>query len=70
MRNINNPALQTERLVLLSDKSNMFYQGHTALRSRTRTLTNPVAISMSLGDELHVAGNSDCFYTMTLGAQC
>ena len=27
MRNINNPALQAERLVLLSDKSNLFYQG-------------------------------------------
>ena len=35
MRNINNPALQAERLVLLSDKSNLFYQGHTGLRSRT-----------------------------------
>ena len=31
MRNINNPALQAERLV----KSNLFYQGHTGLRSRT-----------------------------------
>ena len=35
MRNINNPALQAERLVLFSDKSNLFYQGHTGLRSRT-----------------------------------
>ena len=35
MRNINNPALQAERFVLLSDKSNLFYQGHTGLRSRT-----------------------------------
>ena len=35
MRNINNPALQAERLVLLPDKSNLFYQGHTGLRSRT-----------------------------------
>ena len=36
MRNINNPALQAERLVLLSDnKSNLFYQGHTGPRSRT-----------------------------------
>ena len=34
-RNINNPALQAERFVLLSDKSNLFYQGHTGLRSRT-----------------------------------
>ena len=31
MRNINNPALQAERFVLLSDKSNLFYQGHTGL---------------------------------------
>ena len=35
MRNINNPALQAERFVLFSDKSNLFYQGHTGLRSRT-----------------------------------
>ena len=35
MCNINNPALQAERFVLLSDKSNLFYQGHTGLRSRT-----------------------------------
>ena len=35
MRNINNPALQAERFVLLSDKSNLFYQGHTGLRLRT-----------------------------------
>ena len=35
MRNINNPALQAERFVLLSDKNNLFYQGHTGLRSRT-----------------------------------
>ena len=35
MRNINNPALQAERFVLLSDKSNLFYRGHTGLRSRT-----------------------------------
>ena len=35
MCNINNPALQAERLVLLSDKNNLFYQGHTALRSCT-----------------------------------
>ena len=35
MRNINNPALQAERFVLLSEKSNLFYQGHTVLRSRT-----------------------------------
>ena len=35
MRNINNLALQAEHLVLLSDKSNLFYQGHTALHSRT-----------------------------------
>ena len=35
MRNINNPALQAERFVLLSNKSNLFYQGHTGLRSRT-----------------------------------
>ena len=35
MRNINNPALQAESFVLLSDKSNLFYQGHTGLRSRT-----------------------------------
>ena len=34
-RNINNPALQAERFVLLSDKSNLFYQAHTGLRSRT-----------------------------------
>ena len=34
MRNINNPALQGERFVLLSDKSNLLYQGHTGLRSR------------------------------------
>ena len=34
-RNINNRALQAERLVLLFDKSNLFYQGHTGLRSRT-----------------------------------
>ena len=34
MRNINNPALQAERFVLLSNKSNLFYQGHTGLRSR------------------------------------
>ena len=33
MRNINNPALQAERLVLLSDKSNLVYQGYTGLRS-------------------------------------
>ena len=37
MRNINNPAFQAERFVLLSDKSNLFYQGHTGLRSRTVT---------------------------------
>ena len=35
MRNIYNPALQAERFVLMSDKSNLFYQGHTGLRSRT-----------------------------------
>ena len=35
MRNINNPALQAERFVLLSDKGNLFYQGHTGLRSHT-----------------------------------
>ena len=36
MHNINNPpALQSERLVLLSDKNNLFYQGHTGFRSRT-----------------------------------
>ena len=34
-RNINSHALQAERFVLLSDKSNLFYQGHTGLRSRT-----------------------------------
>ena len=31
----NSPALQAERFVLLFDKSNLFYQGHTGLRSRT-----------------------------------
>ena len=31
MRNTNNPTLQVERLVLLSDKSNQVYQGHTGL---------------------------------------
>ena len=35
LRNINNPALQAERLVLLSNKSNMFHQGHTGLSSMT-----------------------------------
>ena len=35
LRNINNPALQAERLVLLSNKSNLFYQGHTGLSSST-----------------------------------
>ena len=35
MRNINNPDLQTERLILFSDKSKLFYQGHTGLRSCT-----------------------------------
>ena len=35
MRNINNPALQAERLVLLPDKSNLFYQGQAGLRSHT-----------------------------------
>ena len=35
MRNIDNPALQAERLVLLSRKSNLIYQGHTGLRSFT-----------------------------------
>ena len=35
MHNINNPDLQVERLVLLSYKSNLFYQGHTVLRSST-----------------------------------
>ena len=35
MHNINNPALQAERLVLLSDKSNLVYQGYTGLRSST-----------------------------------
>ena len=35
MRNINNPALQAERFLLLSDKSNLFYQGHTGLRLHT-----------------------------------
>ena len=35
MRNINNPALQAERFVLLFDKSNLFYQWHTGLRSHT-----------------------------------
>ena len=35
MRNIDNPALQAERLVLLSGKSNLIYQGHTGLRSFT-----------------------------------
>ena len=32
MRNINNPALQAERLVLLPNKSNLFYQGYTGAR--------------------------------------
>ena len=35
MRNIKNPALQAERFVLLSDTSNLFYQGHIGLRSHT-----------------------------------
>ena len=35
VRNINNPALQAERLALLSDKINLLYQGHTALCSCT-----------------------------------
>ena len=31
MRNINNPALQAKRLVLLTNKSNLVYQGYTGL---------------------------------------
>ena len=45
MRNINNPALQAERLVLLSDKNDLFYQGHTGLRSRTVSSFVPTATS-------------------------
>ena len=35
LRNINKSALQAERLVLLSDKSNLLYRGHIGLRSYT-----------------------------------
>ena len=35
MRNTNNPALQAERFMWLSDKSDLAYQGHTGFRSCT-----------------------------------
>ena len=47
MHNINNPALQVERLVLLSDKSNLFYQGHTVLRS-SRDVSTFLLVAISI----------------------